>query len=113
MTVGDRAAFRQKWASAELTRTVAKHRKVKEWQDVREDLGRYLSLPQLVVAEGGWELEENVRAATTYAARALELGGAPENPPGRLLRQGAADALGPRPGSGRAAAQRAGRSRAM
>ena len=71
----EKALFRKRWAEAELE-TLQRHRTEEHtFQRVNTDHGRYLSLTQIVVAEGGLDSPDAIKAATNYVNKCIAMRG--------------------------------------
>ena len=71
----EKALFRKRWAEAELE-SLQRHRtKEQKFQRVNTDHGRYLSLTQIVVAEGGLDSPDAIKAATNYVNKCIAMRG--------------------------------------
>ena len=67
----EKARWRLDWAQACLTRMVRSRRDV--MTQLSETVGTFLPLGAIVQQEGGYEHEENIRAALCYVRKAIQL----------------------------------------
>ena len=77
MATQEKAAFRARWAGAQMKLLAKKYSRLRSWQEIDEECGEYLSFPQVLAAQGGEtgaHGRQNCLAALRYCARAAKMG---------------------------------------